>query len=71
MLFPSAFGQANRATPSTARGRCGVFGSKHLQRYLLVASSRYADPRALKARGELAGCRLYDPPAETRWAASQ
>jgi len=45
--------------------------AKHLQRYLLVPSSRYAAPRARKARGELTGCLLYDPPAETRWAVSQ
>jgi hypothetical protein len=70
-LFPSAFGQANPATPSTATGRCGVLGSKHLERYLLVPSSRYAAPGARKARGELTGCLLYDPPAETRWAVSQ
>ena len=70
-LFPRAFGQANPATPSTVRGRCGVLGSKHLERYLLVPSSRYAAPGARKARGELTGCLLYDPPAETRWAVSQ
>ena len=45
--------------------------AKHLQRYLLVPSSRYAAPRARKARGELTGCLLYDPPAGTRWAVSQ
>ena len=45
--------------------------AKHLQRYLLVPSSRYAAPRARKARGELTGCLLYDPPAEVRWAVSQ
>jgi hypothetical protein len=45
--------------------------AKHLQRYLLVPSSRYAAPRARKARGELTGCLLYDPPTETRWAVSQ
>jgi len=45
--------------------------AKHLQRYLLVPSSRYAAPRARKARGELTGCLLYDPPAESRWAVSQ
>ena len=70
-LFQSAFGEASPATLSTVRGRCGVFGSKHLERYLLVPSSRYAAPGARKARGELTGCLLYDPPAETRWAVSQ
>lgn len=39
--------------------------------YLLVPSSRYAGPGARQARGELTGCLLYDPPAGTRWAASQ
>ena len=45
--------------------------ARHLQRYLLAPSSRYAAPGARKARGELTGCLLYDPPAETRWAVSQ
>ena len=54
---------------SPLRGRRGC--AKHLQRYLLVPSSRYAAPRARQARGELTGCLLYDPPAETRWAVSQ
>ena len=45
--------------------------ARHLERYLLVPSSRYAGPGARKARGELTGCLLYDPPAETRWAVSQ
>src|ERR1017187_8065111 len=45
--------------------------AKHLQLSLLVPSSRYAAPRARQARGELTGCLLYDPPAETRWAVSQ
>jgi hypothetical protein len=45
--------------------------AKHLERYLLVPSSRYAAPRARQARGELTGCLLYDPPAGTRWAVSQ
>ena len=45
--------------------------ARHLERYLLVPSSRYAAPGARKARSELTGCLLYDPPAETRWAVSQ
>ena len=40
-------------------------------RYLLVPSSRYAAPGARKARGELTGCLLYDPAAETLWEVSQ
>jgi hypothetical protein len=43
----------------------------HLQCYLLVPSGRYADPEARKARGEQAGCLLYDPPAGTLWEVSQ
>jgi hypothetical protein len=45
--------------------------AEHLQRYLLVPSSRYAAPGARKARGELTGCLLYDPAAETLWEVSQ
>ena len=45
--------------------------AKHLERYLLAPSSHYAAPGARKARGELTGCLLCDPPAETRWAVSQ
>src|ERR1035437_10353909 len=45
--------------------------AKHLQRYPVVPSSRYAAPGARKARGELTGCLLYDPPGETLWEVSQ
>jgi hypothetical protein len=45
--------------------------AQHLHRYLLAPSSRYADPGARKARGELTGCLLYDPPAGTLWDVSQ
>ena len=45
--------------------------AKHLQRYLLVPSSRYAAPGARKAKGELTGCLLYDQPAEILWEVSQ
>jgi hypothetical protein len=44
--------------------------AKHLQRYLLVPSRRYAAPGARKARGELTGCLLYDPPGEIFWEIS-
>ena len=54
---------------SPLRVRRGL--ARHLDRYLLVPSSRYALPGARKARGELTGCLLYDPPAETRWVVSQ
>jgi hypothetical protein len=45
--------------------------ARHLERYLLGPSSRYAAPGARKARGELTGCLLYDPPGETLWEISQ
>jgi hypothetical protein len=45
--------------------------AEHLQRYLVVPSRRYVAPGARKARGELTGCLLYDPPGETRWAVSR
>jgi hypothetical protein len=45
--------------------------ARHLQRYLLVPSGRYAAPGARKARGEQTGCLLYDPPAEILWEVSQ
>ncbi len=45
--------------------------AEHLQRYLLIPSRRYAAPRARKARGDLTGCLLYDPPAGISWAVSQ
>jgi hypothetical protein len=45
--------------------------AEHLQRYLVTPSRRYAAPRARKARGELTGCLLYEPPAQVRWAVSQ
>ena len=45
--------------------------AKHLQRYPLVPSSRYAAPGARKARDELTSYLLCEPPAETLWAVSQ
>jgi hypothetical protein len=44
--------------------------AEHLQRYLIIPSRRYAAPRARKARGDLTGCLLYEPPAGTSWAIS-
>ncbi len=42
--------------------------AEHLQRYLIIPSRRYAAPRARQARGDLAGCLLYDPPPGILWA---
>ena len=61
-------GRGDTAT-SPLRVRRGF--AKHLQRCLLVPSSRYAAPGARKARSELTGCLLYDPPAEILWEVSQ
>jgi hypothetical protein len=44
--------------------------AEHIQRYLITPSSRYAAPTARKARGDLTGCLLYEPPAGTSWAVS-
>jgi hypothetical protein len=45
--------------------------AEHLQRYLIIPSRRYASPRARKARGDLAGCLLYDPPEGIVWSVIQ
>jgi hypothetical protein len=45
--------------------------AEHLHRYLIVPSHRYAGLGARKARGELTGCLLYDPPGEILWEVSQ
>ena len=45
--------------------------ARHLQRHLLVPSGRYADPKARKARGELTGCLLYEPPPGVVWNLSR
>ena len=44
--------------------------AEHIQRYLIIPSRRYAAPAARKARGDLTGCLLYEPPAGTSWAIS-
>jgi plasmid stabilization system protein ParE len=41
--------------------------ARHLQRHLLIPSGRYAGPKARKARGELTGCLLYEPPPGVVW----
>ena len=41
--------------------------AEHLQQYLVIPSRRYAAPRARKARGDLTGCLLYEPPAGIAW----
>lgn len=43
----------------------------HIQRHLIIPSGRYAAPAARKARGDLTGCLLYEPPAGVLWAVSQ
>ena len=45
--------------------------ARHLQDYLFGPSSRYVDPKARKARGEVTGCLLYDPPAGILWEVGQ
>ena len=43
----------------------------HIQRYLVTPGRRYAAPRARKARGDLTGCLLYEPPAGVVWVVRQ
>jgi hypothetical protein len=45
--------------------------AEHIENYLVTPSGRYAAPRARKARGDLTGCLLYEPPAGIVWAVSQ
>ncbi len=45
--------------------------ARHLQRHLVIPSGRYAGPKARKARGELTGCLLYEPPPGVVWVISQ
>jgi hypothetical protein len=45
--------------------------AEHIQRHLLTPSRRYSAPGARKARGELTGCLLYEPPAGVSWVVSQ
>jgi hypothetical protein len=45
--------------------------ARHLQRHLVIPSGRYARPKARKARGELTGCLLYEPPPEVVWSLSR
>jgi hypothetical protein len=44
--------------------------AEHLQRYLIIPSRRYAAPGARKARGDLTGCLLYEPPPGVFWTVS-
>jgi hypothetical protein len=60
-----------QATPEQLEAIERILAGPAVPERLLVPSSRYAAPGARKARGELSGCLLYDPPAETRWAVSQ
>ena len=45
--------------------------ARHLQRHLVTPSGRYAGPKARKARGELTGCLLYEPPPGVVWNLSR
>ena len=45
--------------------------AEHLQRYLVLPSRRYGGARARKARGDLTGCLIYEPPAGISWVVSQ
>ena len=45
--------------------------AEHIEKYLGTPSGRYAAPGARRARGELTGCLLYEPPAGIVWAVSQ
>jgi hypothetical protein len=45
--------------------------AEHIEKYLGTPSGRYAAPGARKARGELTGCLLYEPPAGTSWVVRQ
>jgi hypothetical protein len=43
--------------------------AEHVERHLLIPSARYAGARARGARGELAGCFVYEAPQNTVWRA--
>jgi hypothetical protein len=45
--------------------------AEHLDRYLINPSRRYASPRARRARGELTGCLIYEPPPDVVWVVRQ
>jgi hypothetical protein len=40
---------------------------RHLERHLLIPSGRYSGARARSARGELAGCFVYERPEGVEW----
>ena len=41
--------------------------AEHLERHLLIPSGRYSGARARSARGELAGCFVYERPEGVEW----
>ena len=45
--------------------------AEYIQRYVINPTRRYAAPRARKARGDLTGCQLYEPPDGISWVVSQ
>lgn len=44
--------------------------ARQLEEYLLNPSRRYSVPGARPARGDLAGCLIFEPPAGVRWVVS-
>jgi hypothetical protein len=40
----------------------------HLLQHVILPSHRFSDPKARHARGELAGCLLYEPPPGVQWS---
>jgi len=41
--------------------------AEHLERHLLIPSGRYSGARARQARGELAGCFVYEGKQDVVW----
>jgi hypothetical protein len=41
--------------------------AEHLEKHLLIPSARYSGARAREARGEMAGCFVYERPAGAQW----
>jgi hypothetical protein len=50
--------------------RCGsvlAAFANHLERHLLIPSARFSGSRAREARGEMAGCFVYERPRGVEW----
>jgi len=41
--------------------------AEHLEKHLLIPSARYSGARAREARGQLAGCFVYERPEGVEW----